>query len=582
MDKLVRCLEERMAFEAKHARFAGLGRSMGRLAVVGGLAACMAAGQVAPAVALAEGTGTITIKDVVSRGSEGTLAYQGYQIFTANVSEKSEVSDLAWANDDVKAAVEGVIKSEDKSYAGTTAQDAALWMRSHFSTGNTDVVAAQSAAAKVAKAVQGKASTVRLKENESQALSQGYWLFVSDSTTTDGKAGVAGTAPIFTLVGTQASTVYAKTSVPSGQKTVATESGRNTTSVDAKVGDVLDYRLRGTLPTNLDAYEKYYYQFEDTLSKGLTYQGDVKVNVLRFDGDAKKWVPTDVTSKFSVVTKDNADGTTTMTVTCDDVKALQEVKGDGLSRLEVTYKAKVNANAVVGSEGNENKLTLHFSNDPNSDSKGTVRVPGTDTYTFQLDVAKVDKATRKSLPGAKFTIQEYTADGQPTGKYLQADGSLGDEPHEFETNEKGLLSVARIDSGNYLLHETQAPKSDSGTYDKIEDVKLQIRAAYIMPNSLNAGQDGTSSYSLSAKVDGKDAEGGIDANGDGKIDQTDANEKIVDAKAGIVRVTVGDGLTTTLPITGGQGIALAAGTGLIVIAISAIAMNHRRDMDVEE
>lgn len=574
-----------MAFEAKHARFAGLGGSMGRLAVTGGLAACMAVGQVAPAVAWAEGTGTITIVDHTSRKQEGdTLAYLGYQIFTANVGEKGEASDLAWANGDVRAAVEATIKAQDASYAGTTAQDAALWMKSHFSTDGAKVADVQNAAARIAKAVQGKTSTVRLDDSKAQAVSQGYWLFISDPTTTNGKVGIGGTAPIFTLVGATATTVYTKNSVPTGRKSVATEAGRDTVAVDAKVGDTLNYRLQGEIPTNIAAYEKYYYQFEDTLSKGLTYQGDAKVNVLRYtDG---KWTSTDVTDKFAVATKANADGTTSLTVTCDDVKPLPGVKGDQLSKLEVTYKAKVNSNAVVGSEGNANKLSLHFSNDPSSNSKGTTIVGGTETYTFRLDVSKVDKATRKTLPGAKFTIKECTPDGQPTGKYLQADGSLGDAPHEFETNEKGLLSVEHIDSGTYLLHETQAPKSDSGTYDKIEDVKVQIRAAYIVPNSLdlgtNSGRDSSGAYRLSAQVDGADAEGGIDANGDGKIDQTDASEKIVDAKAGIVRVTVGDGLTTTLPITGGQGIVLAAGTGLVVIAISAIAMGRRRDMDAKE
>ena len=100
-----------------------------------------------------------------------------------------------------------------------------------------------------------------------------------------------------------------------------------------------------------------------------------------------------------------------------------------------------------------------------------------------------------------------------------------------------------------------------------------------MPNSL--GSDDGGAYRLTVRTLGGDdyVTGGIDANGDGVIDDKDSREKIADAATGTARVTVGDRLQTSLPVTGRGGIAMAVGTGLVIVTASVIALNRRRGDD---
>ena len=167
----------RMSGNARQARFAGLGRTMGRVALVGGVAASMALGQLAPVAALAEGEaqdatkGSITINSNNYR--KGELSYLGYQVFKAAVGKDGSVSAVQWANDDVKAAVEGVIKAEDASYKGTTAQDAAVWIRAHVQK-DAYWLKATDPVGKIAKAISGKTSTVTAKPGVAANVDQGY------------------------------------------------------------------------------------------------------------------------------------------------------------------------------------------------------------------------------------------------------------------------------------------------------------------------------------------------------------------------------------------------------------------------
>ena len=90
-----------MSGNARQARFAGLGRTMGRVALVGGVAASLALGQLAPVAALAEGEapdatkGSITINSNNYR--KGELSYLGYQVFKAAVGKDGSLQLKAGA-----------------------------------------------------------------------------------------------------------------------------------------------------------------------------------------------------------------------------------------------------------------------------------------------------------------------------------------------------------------------------------------------------------------------------------------------------------------------------------------------------
>lgn len=114
--------------------------------------------------------------------------------------------------------------------------------------------------------------------------------------------------------------------------------------------------MKATLADNVSSYDTYKLVFHDTLSKGLSYNDDAKVSV-----DGK------IVSGFSISSYPNADGTTSLTISCDNVK---NFGAENNSVIIVEYSATLNSDAVIGSEGNPNKVYLEYSNNPNHSGEG--------------------------------------------------------------------------------------------------------------------------------------------------------------------------------------------------------------------
>ena len=89
-----------------------------------------------------------------------------------------------------------------------------------------------------------------------------------------------------------------------------------------------------------------------------------------------------------------------------------------------------------------------------------------------IKVVKKDIVNEKVLPNAKFTI---TCNGQ----YLQSDGSLGTEEHEFITDANGIISLGKVHAGTYTLHETEAPEG----YIVANDVMFTIDDGVVYVNN---------------------------------------------------------------------------------------------------
>ena len=119
-------------------------KNIARIAVTAGLTAALSFdGVIAPVtMAFAEDTAATTNGSVAIANVEGNhTEFDGYQIFKADVATvegKTVVSNITWANGSVKTAVEGVIKNEEPTYKGKTAQDAADWITNKVTgTNNT-------------------------------------------------------------------------------------------------------------------------------------------------------------------------------------------------------------------------------------------------------------------------------------------------------------------------------------------------------------------------------------------------------------------------------------------------------------
>lgn len=512
-----------------------------RSAVAAGLALAMAASPVIPAtVALADttyGTGSITINKV--DGNDTT--FTGYQIFKAKVTDSADtktksVSDVEWASDDVKTAVQ---TATGQTFA--TPQDGADWIQKNVTgTDATTAVKAGSIADKIAKKVSKVESATTVTPDDPTTLTEGYWLFVTTAgTATDGEAA---TAPIFAVVGGGDVTVTEKDTVPTVKKTLAAD---GKTSGSTGVGKVIDYKLEGTVASNIDTYDKYAYTFNDTLSAGLDYVD--KSATVKVDGK-------DVTAQADV----NYNTDHKLTIAFADLKKVATLTKD--SKVTVYYKAKVNKNAVAGTNSNlDNTVSLTYSNDPHSDGTGTTTHNSTvKEYTYKLKLVKRDRDTEKALDGAKFTIKSGD-------KFVQADGSLGDKEKVFTASGDNGFTVNGLDAGTYTVSEKSAPSG----YDTTGDFTFTITPT--IKNDELTGLDNT--------VDGNtDVIAGESNNTPGDHQLQPKDDPAADVSSGTVTVTVGDKKEITMPLTGMKGTTALVVYGSAVLVISAAAyIRHRRN-----
>lgn len=540
-------------------KIAGIQKNASKVALAGVLAVSLCGGSMLSGVSTAY-AGDVTVNKIATESATSQLSYKASKLFNTTVNTDGSVSDITWVSNEVKTAVEGVIKAEDKAYAGTTAQAAAEWIAKHVTgTDATTVVAADSVANKIAKAVDNLTATETLVSGESKSLEKGYWLIVTDSSTTADKVDLTGTSPIFAVVGDDALTITPKTSTPTVDKTVKSDATDTFGKVaDSQIGQVVEYKLVGTVANNIATYDTYSYTFTDTLSAGLELTGtdDVKVAI---DGE-------DVTAKANISWAGNV-----LTVSFDNLLAAKTgITAD--SKVTVSYKAKLTTAAVIGGVGNDNTVKLTYSNNPNTDSKGSSTPSTVRNYTYKLHLVKSDKATNEKLAGASFTIQATGADdAASTNFYVQEDGTLGTTAYEFVTDANGVIDIAGLDAGTYTVKETQAPATDSDdtSYKPLADFTFTITPGY------GTATDAQALASLELAVaNNANVIAGLDTTDDNTLN-ADANSAVV-LGDGQVNVTVANEKTIKMPLTGQQGIALAVGAGLVIVIASVVSLNKRR------
>ena len=370
----------------------------------------------------AEDTYTLTLNNAI----EGHT-YTAYQIFTGDLSD-SVLSNIVWGSG---------VTEEGQTALGDAATKAASL---------TTTEEAEAFAAKVAEYLGTAAGSATVAAGDTSCeisgLAAGYYLVKTTKVTEEN--GVY-TYYIMKIVKDTEATI--KADVPEVDKTVDDN--------DANIGDTVTFTLTGTMPSNLQGYETYKVVFHDTLSAGLTYTNNVKVTI---DGE-------DVTDSFTVTHEDG-----TLTVSCDDVL---DLGAEELSKIVVTYTAVLNENAVIGTEGNPNKVYLEYSNNPNWDGKGDE--PTGDTpedevkvYTWEMPVFKYteEDGAKEALAGAGFTL--YTDEACTKAVNLVATGNnvykvctLTDCEHEHVTevvtDSTGKFKIVGLEQGTYYLKETKTP-----------------------------------------------------------------------------------------------------------------------------
>ena len=412
------------------------------------LALVMAAALVTTAFADGETTYSITINS----DAEGHT-YEAYQIFTGDLHEGG-LSNIVWGSsvsnvDDLDDAAK-VAEKLDTNYTGAdkiTADDLLKMITLGDPVANS-----------------GETSNPYVISG----LAAGYYLVK------DQDASLAGDNDAYTeyIIKVVADVTAApKSSVPTAEKKVkdTNDSTGETSgwqdSADYDIGDSVPFQLKATLAKNVSAYTTYKVVFHDTLSKGLTYNNDAKVYI-----DSKE------TNGFTVTSTVNDDGTTTLTVSCDDVKAL----GAGNSSvITVEYTATLNENAVLGSAGNPNEVYLEYSNNPYRSGEGNNETGETPedvviVFTYKTIINKVtknpdydpdasDSEEYIPLTGAEFTLEKYN---KATDKWEAIAVVKNDEGTTF--------TFSGLDDGDYRLTETETPAG----YNTIEDIYFTITAEH--------------------------------------------------------------------------------------------------------
>ena len=474
---------------------------------------------IAPGMAHAADTGTITV--------DGTVAkrYDAYRLFSATVIDDADAdqkvaTDITWANDAVRQAVLPVLHDAGLDDSASTAQEAAEWM-------NADGHMTTALAAKLARAiVKAGAVSVALNAGAAAELPCGYWLIVADD---DAIAqNEAGTAPILVLVGGSAVSVKPKAATPKVAKHVLEDStGTWGKAADATVGDDLYWRLSATVPAGLSVYDTYAVQFVDTMSAGLdaskvatstrvyvTAGADGGFDAVSAGKDghvgtepAKGW--TDITAQCKV----SVEGSAFTVRTGDLIAALGGADAFAAgARVVAAYNAPLGANCNRGAaKGNPNEAYLRYPRSPLADQSGDAgftRAPSDDAtaYAWGLSLIKRSSSNDNPLAGAKLRIVD------DRGRALADNGAWATDADACVVTDKdGRVELNGIDAGVYTVEEVEAPKgytafegkrtvtvaADGLDVKQVAAAKPKVTVSVESPLRVDAADAGTGSIELS-------------------------------------------------------------------------------------
>ena len=501
-----------MEFEQKaEEKKMSMSKNIARLAVTAGLTAALSFGGVMAPVTMAFADGaTAPNNSITITQSEGNAStqFKAYQIFEADVVDEpgktdKVVSNVKWAFDNVEAqnAIIAAIKADSKYEASnpklpeaTTAQDVADWLTKNvIGTTAETVVNKDHLLNKIAAIVKkdvgatgssfsaGDSFTVPTDDKKSPKT--GYYLFLTDESslsTSEAAKKNTGTSPIFAVVGGRSVTVAEKTSIPTVNKEVF-EGAKWGNVSDSYIGEEVEYKLTGSVASNIDTFTKYEYTFQDHLSAGLKANKDtVKVTI---NGTAIH--PTNGYTVDLEDTKDasgNLTGGQDLTISFSDLKAAAKAVGvtlKGNSKVVVTYKAELTEKAEYTAAGNTNEVKLVYSNDPTSNGTGTSEPKKVADYVFGFDVTKIDPDNSSAKLDAGFTVKMIKeGSDKSVEKWLKQDGSFSNDVNDaytFETTEAGnKVSIPGLVAGTYLISESKTPAG----YNTIADFEITVAPEY--------------------------------------------------------------------------------------------------------
>lgn len=596
-----------MEFEQKaEEKKMSMNKNIARLAVTAGLTAALSFGGVMAPVAMAfaeDATTTTNTITINKNKNNGDVKYKAYQIFKADVVDPTEegatdkiVSNVKWAIDDsaTQMAIINAIK-EDPTYKTSnpkpdivTAQDVADWLTKNV-TGTTaeTVVNKDHLLNKIAAIVKkdvkatgnsfsaGDSFTVPTDDKNSPKT--GYYLFLTDESslsTSEAAKKNTGTSPIFAVVGGSSVTVTEKTSIPTVDKQILDDTKGKTADKattddwknvgDAWIGQVIDYKLTGTVAANIATFDKYQYEFQDHLSVGLKADENsivVAINGKKIDASSNYYTATvtDITDASNKKTGQD------LKVFFTDLKAAARSVNetlDGNSKVVVTYQAQLTSDAEYTAAGNTNEVKLVYSNDPMSPKgTGTSESKEVTDYVFGFNITKTDPndSSANLVAGFKVKMIKEGATNE-VAKWLKQDGSFTDDEKQaytFETKgTNNTVSIPGLVAGTYLISESKTPAG----YNTIADFEITVTPTY----------NPTTGKLTNLKV--TDTSDMVTTDLDNKVDSTE------------IPVTIQNKKGSGLPLTGLNGVTFTwiAGGAVLCIGVAHLIRSRKQAEEFEQ
>lgn len=547
------------------------------LVAVAATAAMAVAGFAGASTAMAaEGDVTITIGSETTPASVGDV-YAGYRLFDeteATVGEKTNVAYQKRTNWNHYDKVAEAIKDVDSSATLTADSKVDDFVAA---IGKFDSTKTKRFAENLYKSLKkdGVAADANSAAVAAGAFSttlsgpQGYYLIVQTTAAND--AGKTMSAVIVNTAGQAGVTVSPKKdTVTVSKKVQENMDGVNNpasednwgTAADYNIDDYVKFQLTGSLPTDYADYTSYEYTFHDTADQGLTFVNDTThpVKVYAVNDNNKVELKQDALTGYQVLLSD-INGETFNVKFADLKKAQAEKTGDTVNitsstQIVVEYYAQLNENAVLGSNGNQNKVYLQFSNNKYGEGTGKTEEHKVTVFTFKLEVTKYGKtdSDKEALNGAGFTLYKATKVNPADSDYAK----VGDEVQHTNGN---VFDFTGLDSGYYKIVETTTPKG----YNTIDPITFTVTATY---NSADEPGTLTDLTVTNVKV------GGV-----ASAEQTfTVNRGTGEAGTAQIKTDVVDIPGSKLPSTGGMGTVLlyVAGIAVFVLAGATLVMALRR------
>ena len=313
----------------------------------------------------------------------------------------------------------------------------------------------------------------------------GYYLVVPTLGST-GNNNRGTDAMLTNVEADQTADIQLKSEYPTVSKTIKGEHG----SMD-QIDKEIEFTVKSKVPDTTN-FKTYNMKFTDTFTDGLTFvPGSVTVKI----GDDVMTVNDDYT-----VTEPSGDNTLAIEL----VNVIQHITDSTYAtgdEIVITYKAKLNKNAIVDDDPETNSVKINYSNDPNGGFGGETEVDKDKVYTFDINLHKYAAGNESAfLAGAEFKLydNEANAKGETPDtaiKFVKTDDThyrvataeeIADQgsltiTDTITTVSSGMVNIDGLGEGDYWLKETKAP---SGFNKPKDPFKINIDAQFATDGTL--------------------------------------------------------------------------------------------------